>query len=59
MKREIEMTCLICHNQDEKGIEIFSKFICRHCEKEIIHMESTSNQYRMILHELKKISIYT
>ncbi|OEH91693.1 sigma factor G inhibitor Gin [Bacillus solimangrovi] len=48
--------CIICEEKKERGIHIFSEFICWECEQNIVHTETDENKYRYYVDKLQKIS---
>ncbi|NGY78215.1 sigma-F transcribed protein CsfB [Bacillus megaterium] len=55
MEKQIK-TCSVCHEQHTKGIEVFSSFICQHCEVEIVEVDSSHFRYQLLVDQLKRIS---
>lgn len=49
--------CIVCNEQNERGIVIVNQFICHECEKEIIHTEVEHAIYPFFLSKLKKINV--
>lgn len=48
--------CIVCEQSKDKGIRIYTKFLCIDCEKEIIQTETNDPKYRFYLQQLKKIT---
>ncbi|MFC3041005.1 sigma factor G inhibitor Gin [Virgibacillus xinjiangensis] len=48
--------CGICEEEKEMGIHLYTMFICRECEKNIIHTEPREEKYNYYLRKLKNIS---
>lgn len=48
--------CIVCEQRKEKGIRIYTQFLCVDCEKEIIQTETDDPKYRFYLQQLKKIT---
>jgi hypothetical protein len=49
-------TCIICEQPKEKGIHLYTKFICCDCEKDMIQTDTDNPKYRFYLKQLKKIT---
>ena len=49
-------TCVICEQYKEDGIHIYTQFICRACEKEMISTETDEEKYKHYLIQLRKLT---
>jgi hypothetical protein len=49
-------TCIVCEQPKEKGIHLYTKFICCDCEKDMIQTDTDNPKYRFYLRQLKKIT---
>jgi len=49
-------SCVICEEFKEKGIHLYTVFICTECEMELIHTETNHPKYKYFLKQLKKIT---
>lgn len=49
-------TCVICENQKQKGIHLYTSFICSDCEEDLIQTETHDPKYKYYLKQLKKIT---
>lgn len=50
-------TCIICEERKEKGIHLYTEFICTGCEKEMLQTDTADPKYSFYLQQLKKITI--
>jgi hypothetical protein len=48
--------CLVCEQSKEKGIHLYTSFICTDCETEIIHTQTDHPKYKFYLQQLSKIT---
>jgi hypothetical protein len=48
--------CLVCEEEMLIGIHIFNQFICHTCEKKIISTDTSEEQYKFFLHQLRKLN---
>ncbi|MFD1736875.1 sigma factor G inhibitor Gin [Bacillus salitolerans] len=49
-------TCLICEQVKEKGIHLYTSFLCVECEQEIIHTQTSHPNYKFYLQQMRKIT---
>lgn len=49
-------TCVICENVKERGIHLYTSFICIECEKELIKTETNNPKYKHYLKQLRKVT---
>lgn len=49
-------TCVICEDQKQKGIHLYTSFICTDCEEDLIQTETHDPKYKYYLKQLKKIT---
>lgn len=54
-KKYIGETCIICETKKQKGIHLYTQFICNDCEREIISTDTRDERYKYYLNQLKKI----
>lgn len=47
--------CIICHKQKEKGIHLYTSFICMECEKEMIDTNTNEPKYQYFIEKLKQV----
>jgi hypothetical protein len=55
-KECIGETCIVCEQSKEKGIHLYTSFICIECEKEIIDTQTNHPKYKFYLEQLRKIT---
>ena len=48
--------CGICEEEKERGIHLYTLFICCECEHNIIHTEPREEKYNYYLHKLKNMN---
>ncbi len=48
--------CVICEEQKEKGIHLYTSFICSDCEKDMIMTETNDPKYKYFLKKLRKVT---
>ena len=51
-----EEICIICEEQKEKGIHLYTSFICTKCEQDIIMTDTNDPKYKYFLNKLRKIT---
>ncbi|MBM6616224.1 sigma factor G inhibitor Gin [Bacillus suaedaesalsae] len=49
-------TCVICEKEKEKGIHLYTTFICTDCETEMIHTQTSHPSYQFYIKQLRKIT---
>lgn len=49
-------TCVICEQKKEKGIHIYTQFICNECEKELVSTETNDEKYKHYINQMRKIT---
>ena len=55
-KREMNSpVCIICEEEQAVGMYIYTSFICRKCENDIIHTDTGNPVYQYYLDKLKKV----
>lgn len=54
-KRTFE-NCSICEEEKEHGIHLYTLFICKECEHNMVHTEPHEEKYRYYVQKLKNIS---
>jgi len=55
-KKPYGETCVICEQSKEKGIHLYTSFICTECEKSIISTDTSDPQYKFYLKKMRKIN---
>lgn len=50
-------TCIVCEEKKERGIHLYTEFICTDCEKDMLQTDTEDPKYRFYLQKLKKITI--
>ncbi|MFB6469303.1 sigma factor G inhibitor Gin [Cytobacillus sp. Hz8] len=48
--------CVICEQYKFIGIHLYTSFICRDCEKDLIHTDTNDPKYKFYLKQLKKVN---
>ena len=48
--------CVICEEQKQEGIHLYTLFICTQCEYNIIHAEVREEKYRYYVKKLKNMN---
>lgn len=48
--------CGICEEEKEKGIHLYTLFICTDCEYNMIHTEPREEKYSYYLRKLKNVN---
>lgn len=48
--------CGICEEQKEHGIHLYTLFICRDCEYNMLHTEPHEEKYRYYVQKLKNMN---
>ncbi|WP_075979805.1 sigma factor G inhibitor Gin [Bacillus massilinigeriensis] len=49
-------SCVICEQYKFKGIHLYTSFICRDCENDLIKTDTSDPKYKFYLKQLKKIN---
>lgn len=47
--------CVICEEQREDGIYLYTTFICTSCEYNLIHTEPREKKYNYYVNKLKQL----
>lgn len=47
--------CVVCEQSKKNGIHLYTRFICKDCEAEIISTDTGDERYRFYLRQLKKV----
>ncbi|WP_374723886.1 sigma factor G inhibitor Gin [Calidifontibacillus erzurumensis] len=55
-KGSVGETCVICEKKKEKGIHLFTEFICSDCEQEMVSTETKDEKYKYYINQLKKVT---
>lgn len=50
-------TCIVCEEQKEKGIHLYTSFICKECEGTMLQTDVEDPKYKFYLQQLRKITI--
>ncbi|MBM7704938.1 sigma factor G inhibitor Gin [Metabacillus iocasae] len=52
--------CCVCEETKPitEGIHIFSEFLCRECESEIVSTETNTRRYRYFVQKLKRVTAF-
>lgn len=50
--------CIICEQQKQQGIHLYTSFICEDCEKDIVITETDDPKYHYYIQQLKAINQY-
>ncbi|MCY9450606.1 anti-sigma-G factor, partial [Bacillus haynesii] len=48
-------TCVICDQEKNRGIHLYSKFICLDCERKVISTSTSDPDYAFYVKKLKSI----
>lgn len=48
--------CGICEEEKEKGIHLYTMFICTECEHNMIHTDPREEKYNYYLRKLKNVN---
>lgn len=48
--------CVICEHTKALGIHLYTSFICKECEREMIDSKTNDAKYKYYLKQLKKIT---
>jgi hypothetical protein len=48
--------CVICEERKDKGIHLYTAFICTKCEQDIIMTDTNDPKYKHFLNKLRKIT---
>lgn len=49
--------CIVCEEKKDRGIHLYTEFICTDCEKDMLQTDTEDPKYRFYLKQLKKITI--
>jgi hypothetical protein len=49
-------TCTVCEQKKESGIHLYTSFICKECEREIVNTDTSDANYEYFVQQLKKAS---
>lgn len=52
-------SCILCERQKQHGIHILDSFLCKECEREIIHLEPENPAYEEKVKKLRKLKGHT
>lgn len=49
--------CVICEEFKDQGIHLYTSFICRDCEKDVISTDTNDPKYKYFLNKLRKVTM--
>ncbi|MEC2113494.1 anti-sigma-G factor [Bacillus stercoris] len=52
---KLNHTCVICDQEKNRGIHLYTKFICLDCERKIISTSTSDPDYAFYVKKLKSI----
>ncbi|WCK54609.1 sigma factor G inhibitor Gin [Aneurinibacillus sp. Ricciae_BoGa-3] len=52
---EREDHCIVCGRKDREGIFIFTAFVCRSCEQEMVTTEVNEDKYLYFIKQMRQI----
>jgi len=55
-KKQIGEECVICEQTKQRGIHLYTSFICTDCESDLISTDTNNPKYKYYLKKLKKIT---
>ncbi|MBA9029210.1 hypothetical protein HNP81_004573 [Peribacillus huizhouensis] len=55
IKKNTEETCIVCDQVKDDGIHLYTSFICKQCELDMIGTETDDPRYKYYLQRLKKV----
>ncbi|MET3700036.1 inhibitor of sigma-G Gin protein [Bacillus oleivorans] len=59
---EIKELCMICEEEKNEGIHLYTSFLCNDCEKQMLTLEPGEPLYQYFIEKLRKmkgIQIYS
>lgn len=48
--------CIICEEKKHRGIHLYTHFLCRDCEKDMVHTETNETQYNFYIEKLRRLT---
>jgi hypothetical protein len=54
--RDYGETCIVCDQQKEKGLHLYSQFICKDCETDIIKTDTDDQKYQYYVEKMRKVT---
>ncbi|MYL36176.1 sigma factor G inhibitor Gin [Pontibacillus yanchengensis] len=45
--------CGVCEKEKERGIHLYTMFICTECEQEMIHTDPSAQKYQYFLEKMR------
>lgn len=54
--RNIQELCGICEEEKAQGIHLYTLFICKECEFNMVHTEPHEEKYRYYVKKLKNLN---
>lgn len=55
--KNVSTLCIICDEEKEHGIHLFTHFICDECEQKMRLTEPEDENYHYFIEKLKKVTI--
>ncbi|RLQ91707.1 sigma factor G inhibitor Gin [Falsibacillus albus] len=55
-KYKVGEACIVCEEHKSKGIHLYTSFICRDCEEDMVHTDTKDPKYKYYINQLKKIT---
>lgn len=52
---ENESVCIVCTKVKKEGIKIWTSFICRDCEQEMVQTEVHEEKYPFFIKQMRKL----
>lgn len=50
-------SCLMCQQETNEGLSLLTKYLCKHCEHELIHIDVYHPLYMICIDKLKEIKL--
>lgn len=47
--------CIVCNQQKEIGIHLYTSFICQDCEREMVKTNTNESKYRYFVQQLRRV----
>ncbi|MFD1708127.1 sigma factor G inhibitor Gin [Siminovitchia sediminis] len=47
--------CIICKKEQDKGIHLYTSFICTDCEQEMVQTETDDPKYKYFVEQMRVI----
>lgn len=55
LQKSLGETCIVCDEEKELGIHLYTSFICRDCEKEMTNTPTSDPKYQYYLEKLRRV----